>query len=501
MCLSEGVAFLLRRRLGHDNNYFDLAQNLRQRITDMKIKIDRQLRALAALKDRVKDQVVEMERLEVDIDIKLRSCKGSCSSYSEHQVDKESYVTLEKQVTQLDSRTPQSIETVGTLYVMKSRPLRDAVVDSIYKAAGHTTVAAQQTEDLFPDVKTVQLILEQEGSSTSPATISKVPGTSYSAATGTSSSSSTMTTSSSSSSSSTPSKSITEMGGRGDGDLFGGGYGGGYGGGHGGGHGAGHVCGRLKQQSKDGRQSLSHTWTRRQQHCRAKSDAPLCSDEDWVSKCPSGCRLQGLISQAETEIERKLLDVCKMVKTYEDAAEKTMTVMTRIYNSNRRVIVNRYTSELKFEEQAEELARNLTSLRKRLFGLSQRLKEMNGKVQRQIGDLYRAEVDIDMKLRSCRGSCQSAPPFAVNHPSYHSLQTDMDQMHETLMLRSKAATPHKDIPHVTLQPVDIRPAPSAEYKTIPTVQRELLTQFEDIEQNQILLDELLHDSEDLLNKK
>lgn len=31
----------------------------------MKIKIDRQLRILAALKDRVKDQVVEMQRLEV----------------------------------------------------------------------------------------------------------------------------------------------------------------------------------------------------------------------------------------------------------------------------------------------------------------------------------------------------------------------------------------------------------------------------------------------------
>ena len=50
---------------GHDTNYYDLAQSLRQRITDMKIKIDRQLRILATLKDRVKDQVVEMQRLEV----------------------------------------------------------------------------------------------------------------------------------------------------------------------------------------------------------------------------------------------------------------------------------------------------------------------------------------------------------------------------------------------------------------------------------------------------
>uniref|UniRef100_UPI0014469677 fibrinogen alpha chain-like n=1 Tax=Epinephelus lanceolatus TaxID=310571 RepID=UPI0014469677 len=84
---------------GHDNNYFDLAQSLRQRITDMKIKIDRQLSVLAALKDRVKDQVVEMQRLEVDIDIKLRSCKGSCQSYSEYNVDKDSYVELDKQVS------------------------------------------------------------------------------------------------------------------------------------------------------------------------------------------------------------------------------------------------------------------------------------------------------------------------------------------------------------------------------------------------------------------
>lgn len=50
---------------GSDSNYFDLAQTLRQSITEMKIKIDSQLRRLATLKDRVKDQVVEMQRLEV----------------------------------------------------------------------------------------------------------------------------------------------------------------------------------------------------------------------------------------------------------------------------------------------------------------------------------------------------------------------------------------------------------------------------------------------------
>lgn len=50
---------------GSNNNYYALAQNLRQNINDMKIKIDSQLKTLAALKDRVRDQVMEMQRLEV----------------------------------------------------------------------------------------------------------------------------------------------------------------------------------------------------------------------------------------------------------------------------------------------------------------------------------------------------------------------------------------------------------------------------------------------------
>ncbi|KAK5893106.1 hypothetical protein CgunFtcFv8_006010 [Champsocephalus gunnari] len=170
---------------GNDNSYFDLAQSLRTRITDMKIRIDRQLGALAALKQRVKDQVDDMQRLEIDIDIKLRSCKGSCQTYAKYDVDQDSLMTLQKQVDQLDSQAAQNIEAVGTLYVMKSRPLKSVVVDSVYKSGKGGQ--AQQNEDMFPEVKTVNLILELEGSSSSPATISKAPGTSFPSSSSTSS--------------------------------------------------------------------------------------------------------------------------------------------------------------------------------------------------------------------------------------------------------------------------------------------------------------------------
>ncbi|XP_045921759.1 fibrinogen alpha chain isoform X2 [Micropterus dolomieu] len=197
------------------------------------------------------------------------------------------------------------------------------------------------------------------------------------------------------------------------------------------------------------------------------------------------------------EVERKLRKVCKTAKMYEDAAEKSMTEMTQIYNDNRRVIVNRYTSELKFVDHAEGLARNLTSLRKRSSWLSQQLGQLRHNVQKQMEDLYQTEVDIDIKLRACHGSCQLALPFSIDHSSYQMLQNDMDQIDKTLNKRKKTATPPKNIPTINLQHIDVGPAPSAEYKTIPMVKRELLTQFEDIGQNQVVLEKLLEASADI----
>uniref|UniRef100_A0A665TE02 Fibrinogen alpha/beta/gamma chain coiled coil domain-containing protein n=1 Tax=Echeneis naucrates TaxID=173247 RepID=A0A665TE02_ECHNA len=136
---------------GNDNNYYDLAQNLRQRITDMKVKIDRQLRILAALKDRVKQQVVDMERLEVDIDIKIRSCKGSCSGYAEYNVDRESYVTLEKQITKRlnqRSKAPSPPEDAPPL------TLQD--VDILPAPPEQYTAVQREVENLLQDSGSVR---------------------------------------------------------------------------------------------------------------------------------------------------------------------------------------------------------------------------------------------------------------------------------------------------------------------------------------------------------
>uniref|UniRef100_A0A8C6KPI5 Fibrinogen alpha/beta/gamma chain coiled coil domain-containing protein n=1 Tax=Nothobranchius furzeri TaxID=105023 RepID=A0A8C6KPI5_NOTFU len=409
----------LRDRLttdsGNNNNYYDLAQSLRQRITDMKIRIDNQMNTLAALKNRVKNQVTEMQRLEVDIDIKLRSCKGSCGGYSEYQVDKESYVNLDKQMRQLEAQSAQSVESVGTLYVMKTSSLQTAAAETRFKSKD---VGGQKKDDVFSEVKTLQFVLEQEGSSSSPATVSKEP-----------------------------------------------------------------VCLRFMQQKQDGRPTPSSTAINRFR-CSEESHVPLCLDDDWTSKCPSGCRLQGLISQAEVEVERKLQTVCRRMTRFKATAEESMLAVTVVYGTVRRALLSRYMSERKFADHAHTLSRNLTSLRKRSNILAQNIKEMNTRVRKQLEEMYRTEVDVDMKLRSCRGSCHSALQLNVKHQDLQTLQTDLNFLDETL--NQKPAAPPPNIPQVKLQLRAVYPLKNVKHKTFPMVQ---LTQFEDVELNNLELGE------------
>lgn len=112
--------------------------------------------------------------LQVDIDIKLRSCKGSCASSVSFTLEKGSYETLEKQLDRLDTLKVQSVETVSSLKVLKSRVLKDVNVPSIYKSGTSGKESAAQTT-FFGDVGQLQLSLEAEGSTAeTAATVSKV---------------------------------------------------------------------------------------------------------------------------------------------------------------------------------------------------------------------------------------------------------------------------------------------------------------------------------------
>ncbi|KAJ8262441.1 hypothetical protein GJAV_G00166520 [Gymnothorax javanicus] len=158
---------------GNDNKYMTLAEQLRQRIVSIKIKIESQLRLLQALKGRTIDQVKDMKRMEVDIDIKLRSCKGSCASYTEYTVDRDSYANLDKQLSQLEAMSVQRLETVTTLRMVKSLPLSEGTVPKVWKTGADER--EEQKQDYFADVDQRWLSLEEVTADAS--TVSEGAGT------------------------------------------------------------------------------------------------------------------------------------------------------------------------------------------------------------------------------------------------------------------------------------------------------------------------------------
>lgn len=95
-------------------------------------------------------------------------------------------------------------------------------------------------------------------------------------------------------------------------------------------------------------------------------------------------------------------------------------------------------------------------------------------------------MDIDIKLRTCAGSCRYTSPFGVDHRSY---QTAMDELNRAVDQRRRAAAPPRRIPRIRLLPAEVGSAPPPDYRTIPAVQRVLLTQFEDFGKNRVVLEE------------
>lgn len=99
------------------------------------------------------------------------------------------------------------------------------------------------------------------------------------------------------------------------------------------------------------------------------------------------------------------------------------------------------------------------------------------------------QVDLDMKLRSCQGSCQLALPFSVDHGGYELLQTDLNLEDKTIRQKNTAAAaPRANTPQIKLEPVDVALVLPTPYRTIPTARTELLTQFEDIGLNRFVME-------------
>ncbi|XP_048053808.1 fibrinogen alpha chain [Megalobrama amblycephala] len=215
---------------------------------------------------------------------------------------------------------------------------------------------------------------------------------------------------------------------------------------------------------------------------------PLCSDEEREDKCPSGCQLEGLINMADEDIRKRLRNICERIQQNQDITSSVMQKSVQFYGSQRKTIIQTYMQELRYAEFAEDLQRNLTLLHKKSAGLAKDLQKHHRMIWEQINEIRRIEVDIDIKIRACKGSCKQTFDHAVDNEAFEAMENKMAQF----SVISKRRKSFSKVQKLKLQSAD-RPTVSPTYRKIPIVRTELLTKFEDIEQHQMVLDELLED--------
>ncbi|XP_066505319.1 fibrinogen alpha chain [Hoplias malabaricus] len=218
------------------------------------------------------------------------------------------------------------------------------------------------------------------------------------------------------------------------------------------------------------------------------SKYPMCTDEEEENKCPSGCRLQGLLDKVDEDILESINSICDKVHQYMSATSSAMLNSAQFYEAQRKIIVKTYMEELRYTEVAERLHRKLTRLQKKSLELTNELQSYHSQIWDQITELRRLEVDTDIKLRACKGSCKQTFDHTIDHEAFKNLEDNMARFD----LLSTSQNPFNMDKKIKLQPV-VRPPVSLAYRKIPLVREKLLTKFEDIEQNQVVLDELLEE--------
>ncbi|NWU91148.1 FIBA protein, partial [Upupa epops] len=141
-----------------DENYGRVSGELRRRIVTLKQRVVTQVNRIKALQSSIQEQVLEMKRLEVDIDIKIRACKGTCARGFDYQVDKESYDNIQKQLTQANSISLHPELQTSTLSTLKMRPLKDSTVPEHFK---RKPLPEMQALNIINNIKQMQAVLER----------------------------------------------------------------------------------------------------------------------------------------------------------------------------------------------------------------------------------------------------------------------------------------------------------------------------------------------------
>ncbi|KAM5255821.1 fibrinogen alpha chain [Ctenodactylus gundi] len=159
-----------------------------------------------------------------------------------------------------------------------------------------------------------------------------------------------------------------------------------------------------------------------------ESDWPFCADEDWNHKCPSGCRMKGLIDEVNQDFTNRINKLKNLLFDYQKNNKDSNSLTRNIMEIVRGDFAKALNNDNTYSQVSDDLRSRIEILKRKVIEKAQQIQMLQNNVRAQLIDMKRLEVDIDIKIRSCRGSCSRALTRETDLKDYEEQQKQLEQV-------------------------------------------------------------------------
>ncbi|KFP41839.1 Fibrinogen alpha chain, partial [Chlamydotis macqueenii] len=221
-----------------------------------------------------------------------------------------------------------------------------------------------------------------------------------------------------------------------------------------------------------------------QSTCQYEKNWPICADDDWGTKCPSGCRMQGLIDETDQDYSHRIDKIKKLLAENQNNYKKSNRVIVEAINVIKPNLDSAQQLDETYGHISGELRRKIVTLKQRVVTQINRIKALQSSIQEQVVEMKRLEVDIDIKIRACKGSCARSFDYQVDKESYDNIQKQLTQ--------AISVSSHPELQTITLSTLKMRPLKDSNvpehFKHKPLPEMQALNVVNNIRQMQAVLE-------------
>ncbi|XP_069711841.1 fibrinogen alpha chain [Phaenicophaeus curvirostris] len=183
--------------------------------------------------------------------------------------------------------------------------------------------------------------------------------------------------------------------------------------------------------------------------CQYEKNWPICADDEWGTKCPSGCRMQGLIDETDKDFHHRTDKIKKLLAENQNNYKKSNRIVVETVNVLKPNLDSAQQTDETYGHVSGELRRRIVTLKQRVLTQVNRIKALQSSIQEQVVEMKRLEVDIDIKIRACKGTCARSFDYKVDKESYDNIQKQLTQANSINL--------HPELQSTTLSTLKMRP--------------------------------------------